>query len=221
MKHADFQHVDTWVFDLDHTLYPASMALFDQINIRMSAFVMRALNVDAQEADCIRHTYWRAHGTTLAGLMAQHNIPPYPYLDEVHEIDFSILKPDPILADRITRLRGRRIVYTNGTADYARNVLHHRGLSGLFDAIYGVEDANYRPKPDPDAFAMIFGKDGLSPTRAAMFEDDPRNLAVPHELGLRTILIDEERSHEGPSAHIHHQTHDLSWFLGHILGDLD
>jgi putative hydrolase of the HAD superfamily len=145
------------VFDLDHTLYPASMALFDQINIRMSAFVMRALNVDAQEADHIRHTYWRAHGTTLAGLMAQHNIPPYPYLDEVHEIDFSILKPDPILADRITRLRGRRIVYTNGTADYARNVLHHRGLSGLFDAIYGVEDANYRPKPDPDAFAMIFG----------------------------------------------------------------
>lgn len=219
MKHDDFRHIDTWVFDLDQTLYPASMALFDQINTRMSDFVARVLNVEAAEADRIRHEYWHAHGTTLAGLMARHDIPPYPYLDEVHEIDFSILKPDPTLAARIARLDGRRIVYTNGTADYARNVLAHRGLSHLFDAIYGVEDANFRPKPEQDAFAMIFEKDGLTPNRAAMFEDDPRNLAVPHQMGLRTVLVDETGAHHPRPPHIHHQTHDLSWFLGHILGE--
>ena len=208
-----FDHVATWVFDLDHTLYPPDMALFDQINIRMTTYVMAALGVDRTEADHLRNKYWRDHGTTLAGLMDIHGVDPGPYLDEVHEIDFSVLEPDPALADRIRALPGRRIVYTNGTAPYAENVLAARGLAGLFDAVYGVEHAGFRPKPEARAFAAVFDRDGLEPTRAAMFEDDPRNLAAPHAMGLRTVHVAPEPA---PATHIHHHTDDLTDFLTRI-----
>jgi len=208
-----FDHVATWVFDLDHTLYPPEMALFDQINIRMTDYVMDALGLDRADADRLRDRYWRDHGTTLAGLMDNHGVDPGPYLSEVHEIDFSVLEPDPALAARIKALPGRRIVYTNGTAPYAENVLAARGLEGLFDAIYGVEHAGFRPKPEPRAFAAVFARDGLEPTRAAMFEDDPRNLAAPHAMGLRTVHVAPEPA---PAAHIHHHTDDLTDFLTRI-----
>jgi len=208
-----FDHVATWVFDLDHTLYPPDMALFDQINIRMTTYVMAALGVDRTEADHLRNKYWRDHGTTLAGLMDIHGVDPGPYLSEVHEIDFSVLEPDPALADRIRALPGRRIVYTNGTAPYAENVLAARGLAGLFDAVYGVEHAGFRPKPEARAFAAVFDRDGLEPTRAAMFEDDPRNLAAPHAMGLRTVHVAPEPA---PATHIHHHTDDLTDFLTRI-----
>lgn len=205
-----FDHVATWVFDLDHTLYPADMALFDQINIRMTAYVMEALGIGAAEADRLRDLYWREHGTTLAGLMDIHGVDPGPYLTKVHEIDFSVLDPDPDLAARIQALPGRRIVYTNGTASYAHRVIEARGLSGLFDAVYGVEDANFRPKPERVAFDVVFAKDGLDPRRAAMFEDDPRNLAEPHAMGLRTVHVAPMAD---PAPHIHHHTDDLTGFL--------
>lgn len=206
----DFSHVETWVFDLDNTLYPPEMSLFDQVNARMTAYVMAELGVERAEADRLRHDYWHAHGTTLAGLMAHHDIDPEPYLDDVHRIDFTVLTPDPVLAERIAALPGRRIIYTNGTAPYARDVLAHRGLSGLFDAVYGVEHAFYRPKPERTAFEAVFDRDGLEPTRAAMFEDDARNLAAPHAMGLRTVHVAPEPE---PADHIHFHTDDLSAFL--------
>jgi putative hydrolase of the HAD superfamily len=210
MPRAHFDHVTTWVFDLDHTLYPPHMALFDQINVKMTAYVMEALGVDRAEADRLRHRYWREHGTTLAGLMDLHGVDPGPYLEEVHEIDFSVLAPDPDLAARIRALPGRRIIYTNGTAPYAEKVITARGLAGLFDAIYGVEHAGLRPKPERRAFETVFARDGLDPTRAAMFEDDIRNLAAPHEMGLRTVHVAPEPE---PAAHVHHHTDDLTGFL--------
>lgn len=215
MHMAGFDHIETWVFDLDHTLYPPRMALFDQINIRMTEFVMRALRVDRDRADRLRQEYWRAHGTTLAGLMDHHGIDPEPYLIEVHDIDFSVLTPDLALRDLIAALPGRKIVYTNGSQPYARRVLEHRGLSGIFDAVYGIEDAAYRPKPEAQAFARVFAQDGLTPERGAMFEDDPRNLRVPHDLGMRTIHVAESPLADAP--HIHHHTDDLTGFLARLL----
>ncbi|WP_306046429.1 pyrimidine 5'-nucleotidase [Nioella sp. MMSF_3534] len=213
MPRAHFEHVTTWVFDLDHTLYPPDMALFDQINVKMTAYVMEALGVDREEADRLRYRYWRDHGTTLAGLMDIHGVDPGPYLHEVHQIDFSVLRPDPDLAARIRALPGRRIIYTNGTAPYAEQVIAARGLSGLFDAIYGVEHAGLRPKPERRAFKTVFATDGLDPTRAAMFEDDVRNLAAPHEMGLRTVHVAPDPE---PADHIHHHTDDLTEFLSRL-----
>ncbi|WP_417587946.1 pyrimidine 5'-nucleotidase [Pararhodobacter oceanensis] len=210
MAQIDFQHVDTWVFDLDNTLYPPHMRLFDQIERKMVDYVIRTTGVDYAQAHHLRRSYWAEYGTTLAGLMAHHGVDPVPYLVEVHDIDFSVLDPDPELRAAITRLQGRRIVYTNGSAPYAERVLEARGLSGLFDAVYGVEDADYHPKPRAEAFDKVFTRDGLKTQTAAMFEDDPRNLKVPHDLGMRTVLVTPE--HEAHD-HVHHHTDDLTGFL--------
>ena len=213
MPREHFEHVETWVFDLDNTLYPPAMRLFDQIEVRMTQYVMDSLGVDRDEADHLRTHYWRTHGTTLAGLMREHDVDPGPYLTDVHDIDFSVLDPDPSLAAQIAALPGRKIVYTNGCAPYAENVLRGRGLSGLFDAIYGVEHADFLPKPEQGAFDRVFARDQLDPTRAAMFEDEARNLAVPHALGMRTVHVAPE-----PLAadHIHHHTDDLGGFLSRL-----
>ena len=211
-----FRHIRTWVFDLDNTLYPPSVRLFDQIDARMTDFVMRLTGLERTPADNLRRQYWLDYGTTLAGLMRHHNVDPVPYMEEVHTIDFSVLSPDPGLRAAIEALPGRRIVYTNGSAPYARQVLAARGLSGLFDAIYGVEHADYHPKPQPQAFATVFAADGLEPREAAMFEDDPRNLRVPHDLGMRTVHVAPQPLPAAEAAHIHHHTDDLSGFLARL-----
>ena len=215
MVTQSFSHVSTWVFDLDNTLYPPAMRLFDQIEVRMTQWVMRELGVARAEADRLRQHYWDHDGTTLAGLMAEHGIAPDGYLHEVHEIDFSVLAPDPALARHIAALPGRRIVYTNATRPYAEKVLAARGLSGLFDAVYGVEHADFRPKPEAEAFRRVFATDGLDPARAAMFEDDPRNLAAPHAMGMRTVHVAPEALQ---APHIHHHTDNLTDFLGQLTG---
>lgn len=214
MPRDAFSHVTTWVFDLDNTLYPPSARLFDQIEVRMTDWVMRSLGVDRDRADDLRSTYWRDHGTTLAGLMRHHDVDPGPYLSEVHDIDFTVLEPDPGLASAIVALPGRRIIYTNGTAPYAEQVVAARGLAGVFDAIYGVEHAGFHPKPDRAAFDMVFAADGLDTKRAAMFEDDPRNLAVPHALGMKTVHV---AAAPEPAPHIHHHTNDLAGFLAKLV----
>lgn len=210
MAKQHFHHVTTWVFDLDNTLYPPRYRLFDQIEVRMTAWVMQALGVDRAEADRLRQHYWDSYGTTLAGLMREHGIDPGPYLHDVHDIDFSALPADPALADRIAALPGRRIVYTNACEPYAHRVLAARGLTGLFDAVYGVEHAGFHPKPDRAAFEAVFAADGLDPARAAMFEDDARNLRVPHSMGMRTVHVAPVAT---PEDHIHHHTEDLTDFL--------
>lgn len=213
MVKSAFSHVRHWVFDLDNTLYSPAVRLFDQIEVRMTKFVMDAVGVDRDRANALRVDYWKTYGTTLAGLMREHDVDPTPYLYDVHDIDFTVLSEDPYLASLIKNLPGRKIVYTNGSAPYAENVLRARGLNGIFDAVYGVEHADYHPKPERSAFERVFGRDGVDTKSAAMFEDDPRNLAAPHAMGMRTV-------HVAPDAieaeHIHHHTADLTAFLARL-----
>lgn len=213
MPKSRFSHVTQWVFDLDNTLYPPAMRLFDQIEQRMTHYVMRTLGVEKDHADHLRQTYWKSYGTTLAGLMREHKIDPDAYLHDVHDIDFDVLQPDPALAEYIGQLPGRKIVYTNGSAPYAAQVLKARGLDAAFDAIYGVEHAGYLPKPERKAFETVFAMDGIDTEKAAMFEDDPRNLAAPHSMGMRTVHVAPD-PHE--ADHIHHHTDDLTAFLARL-----
>lgn len=213
MPKSRFSHVTQWVFDLDNTLYPPSARLFDQIETRMTRYVMQALGVERERANFLRSSYWKTYGTTLAGLMREHDLDPEPYLKDVHDISFDVLEADPYLADQIRQLPGRKIVYTNGTAPYAAQVLKARGLEAAFDAIYGVEHAAYHPKPERIAFETVFAQDGISPQSAAMFEDDPRNLSVPHDLGMKTVHVAPLAD---PADHIHHHTDDLSAFLARL-----
>ncbi len=213
MVKQSFSHVAHWVFDLDNTLYPPSARLFDQIEAKMIAYMVDRLGIDPGTANTLRSDYWRNHGTTLVGLMTHHNIDPDPFLVAVHDVTLDHLEPDHLLADHIRALPGRKIVYTNGSAPYAERVLAARGLSGLFEGIYGVEHAGYRPKPERGAFEQVFALAEIETARAAMFEDDPRNLSAPHAMGMRTVHVAPE-PHNGD--YIHHHTVDLTSFLGHL-----
>lgn len=207
-----------WVFDLDNTLYPPSMKLFPQIEVRMEEYMCRNLQLDPEKVPALRNMYWREYGTTLMGLMREHNIDPDPFLDYVHDIKFEALETCAQLRRALQALPGRKIIYTNGTAPYARNVLRARGIDDVFDAVFGVEDANYISKPHREAFETVFAKAGLDPRSATMFEDEARNLIVPHEMGLKTVWVTENVSNIKEHAHIDEVTSDLASFLTARLG---
>jgi len=208
-----FSHVDTWVFDLDNTLYPPSADLFGQMDGRFSAYVARLTGLDHERALKLCIDYWNTYGSTLTGLMAHHDVDPHHFLADVHDIDVSHLTNDPALHSAITGLGGRKIVFTNGSYAHAHRVLKARGLTSAFDAVYGVEHADFKPKPTQDAFAAVFAKDGVIPNSAAMFEDEARNLAVPHALGMRTVHVHATQAFD---THIDHHTNDLTDFLSQL-----
>lgn len=206
-------HRRVWIFDLDNTLYPPDTGILERVNVRIRAHIMRVLGLDSAAADALRHAYWQRHGTTLAGLTRHHGIDPQAYLHDVHDVSLHDLRPDPSLCAAIDALPGRRIVHTNGSARHAARVLAARGLSGAFDSVHGIEDAGFHPKPRPEAFAAILARAAIDPDTAAMFEDDARNLDVPHKLGMSTV-------HVAPApearAHVHHHTDDLAAFLARL-----
>ena len=212
----DLSEIDCWIFDLDNTLYPASVDLFAQINIKMSSYIMRLLDVDQATAEKMRAEYWKKYGTSLAGLMQNYKIDPNDFLKVVHDIDFSMLPKDLDLLDALNNLPGRKLVYTNGTVPYAREVLKYRGVLSVFDEIYGIEDAAYIPKPFPEAFEIIFSKAKIVPNRSAMFEDEERNLEVPFKLGLKTILVSDVQSNV---EHVSYSIKRLSDFLRQITSN--
>ena len=192
MTKNSFNNVKYWVFDLDNTLYPKSANLFAEIEVKMTSFVMQQLNVDFKEANFLRDYYWKKYGTTLAGMMREHDIDPQPYLVDVHDISLTSLDVDPRLVKAIKNLSGEKIVYTNGSKFHANRVLKARGLTECFHKIYGVEDANYLPKPEKKAYQKIIELSGINPQYSAMFEDEYKNLDVPHDLGMRTVYLTEK-----------------------------
>ena len=215
-KLKNLVEIDCWIFDLDNTLYPASVDLFGQINVKMSNYIMNLLDVDKVEADKMRVEYWSKYGTSLAGLMQNYKIDPDDFLNIVHDIDFSLLSKDLNLLDALNNLPGRKLIYTNGTVPYAREVLKYRGLLDVFDEIYGIEDASYVPKPFPEAFEIIFSKANIAHNRSAMFEDEVRNLEVPFKLGLKTILVSDVQSNK---KYVDYTVKCLSDFLRQITSN--
>ena len=208
--------VETWVFDLDNTLYCPSLRLFDQVSAKITGYVMRELGLDEAGAARLRRDYHRDHGTTLGGLIAVHGIDPDPFLDEVHAIDLSALSPDPRLRAAIDALPGRKVVYTNGSRAHAAGITAALGLSACFEAHYGMEDAGYAVKPTRPAFDAVFGADGLDPRRSAMIEDDQRNLTEPAAMGLATIWRPVDGA-EPRQSHVDHVAGDLADFLTGVV----
>ena len=212
----NLREIDCWIFDLDNTLYPASVDLFGQINVKMSNYIMKLLEVDKVTADKMRAEYWKKYGTSLAGLMRNYKIDPNDFLNNVHDIDFSVLTKDINLLDALNNLAGRKLIYTNGTVPYAKEVLKYIGLIDVFDEIYGIEDAAYVPKPFPEAFKIIFSKASIVHNRSAMFEDEVRNLEVPSKLGLKTILVSDVQSNK---KYVEYTTKCLPDFLRQITSN--
>lgn len=205
-------HVDTWIFDLDNTLYPPETGLLDQINTRMTAFIMRELGLDLEDAFNLRAAYWQQYGITLAGLVDHHGVDPDHFLADTHRIDLDGLVPEPELVQAITRLQGRKIIHTNGSRAHAEAILAARGLRTCFDAVYTIEDKSLTPKPRAAAYDIVIGQDGIDPARAAMIEDSVRNLEVPKQLGMTTVWVTGETPEPSPGF-VDHVTDDLAGWL--------
>lgn len=209
----DFAHIETWVFDLDNTLYPPSADLFGQMDTRFANYVTRLTGLDRDSALALCKAYWTEYGSTLLGLMDHHDVDPHEFLADVHDIDISHLNEDTALVRAISALPGRKIVFTNGSQFHAERVLKARGLRPEFDAVHGTEHADFQAKPLHMAFDKIFAKDGVVTRHAAMFEDEARNLAVPHRLGMRTVHVHPIQE---TAEFIHHHTDDLTDFLSQL-----
>ena len=216
---AALAHVRTWIFDLDNTLYPASANLFARIDARMTTFIAELLGVDAVEARRVQKAYFLGHGTTLAGLMADHEVDPHVFLSYVHDIEMDVLEQDFPLAAALARLPGRKLVFTNGDAPYALKVLDRLGLGGSFEGVHDIHAMDLRPKPQPSAYAGLCAAFGIDPTTALFVEDMARNLKPAKAIGMTTVWVDNgsEQDHDADRSFIDYRVPALTPWLEHIL----
>ncbi|RJF76957.1 pyrimidine 5'-nucleotidase [Rhodopseudomonas palustris] len=218
-----FDHVETWVFDLDNTLYPHHVNLWQQVDVRIRDFVADWLKVSAEEAFRIQKDYYKRYGTTMRGMMTEHGVSADDYLAYVHAIDHSPLEPNPAMGEAIASLPGRKLILTNGSVAHAGKVLERLGIGHHFEAVFDIVAAELEPKPAAQTYQRFLTLHGVDPAKAAMFEDLARNLTVPHQLGMTTVLVVPDGSQqvvredwelEGrDAAHVDHVTDDLTGFL--------
>ena len=223
-----FTNVETWVFDLDNTLYPHHLNLWQQVDGRIRAYITNYLSISEDDAFRLQKDYYQRYGTTLRGLMTEHGMAPDDYLDVVHQIDHSPLVPNPALGAAIEKLPGRKLIFTNGTRRHAEAVMARLQIDRHFEDVFDIVAANLDPKPQPQVYDRFLARHGVDPARAALFEDLSRNLEVPHALGMTTVLVVPEGSRavlredwelSGRDApHVDHVTDDLTGFLEGIAG---
>ena len=219
----DFGSVETWVFDLDNTLYPHDTNLWQQIDDRIRAFVSDFLGITKEDAFRLQKDYYKRYGTTMRGLMAEHSLKPDDFLEFVHKIDHSPLLPNPELGHAIEQLPGRKLILTNGTRKHAEAVMKRLEIDRHFEDVFDIAAADLDPKPQPQVYDRFLKKHGVEPRKSAMFEDLARNLSVPHALGMTTVLVvppaTREVVREGwelegrEAPHVDYVTDDLTAFL--------
>ncbi len=225
--HIDMAHVDTWVFDLDNTLYPADCDLWPKIDQRITAFMVHLFGLDGMSSRALQKYYYKRYGTTLRGLMEDHAVSAEDFLAFVHDIDRSSLLPNPSLAAAIAALPGRKLILTNGSRDHAMRTAEALGLGDMFEDIFDIVAAELTPKPELVTYQRFFDRHGVDPRSAAMFEDIERNLVIPHEQGMTTALVvpkPGQRDHREPFEiaadeslpHVDFVTSDLEGFLRDI-----
>lgn len=216
MKNTDLRKMETWVFDLDNTLYCASSNLFGQISTRMTGFIADFLGVDEIEAFRVQKGYFQEYGTTLRGLMSCHNIDPYHFMDHVHDIDLGVIAPDPALEAALASLQGRKIIFTNGSCDHANRVMARLGIGHHFEGVFDIADAGFVPKPEPDVYRQLVERHKIAPRQSVMVEDMARNLKPAAALGMTTVWVRTETvwGREGSEDdYIDHRLDNLSDWL--------
>jgi len=213
-------HVDTWIFDLDNTLYPASADLFGLIDQRMTAYIGNLLGIDPVEARAIQKSYFREHGTTLSGLMRTHGVDPHEFLGFVHDVEMAAIVEDRRLVRAVAALPGRKLIFTNGDAPYARRVLAKLGLGDSFEAIHDIHACAYQPKPFPASYRAMCDTLRIDPTRALFVEDMARNLPPAKALGMTTVWINngsEDGDRGIDRATIDYEIAEIGAWLDEIL----
>jgi putative hydrolase of the HAD superfamily len=212
-------HINVWLFDLDLTLYAPEHNIMEQVRNRIAAFVEDYFKVSEDESHAIRHAYWRKYGTTLGGLMAEHDVAPEGYLDFVHDVDLSLLQPCAKLRDGIEALPGRKLIFTNADAPYAQRVLAKRGLDGVFEGLFDIHQMEHRPKPEPESYTKMCAAFGIDPAATIFFEDSAHNLEPAKAMGMTTAWVNHgseaETVHERPDF-VDHEIHNLADWLVQI-----
>lgn len=217
--HKDLSHIDSWVFDLDNTLYDAESHVFVEVGARMTDFVAGHLGISKAEADLKRKHFFKTYGTTLRGLMTEHGVEPDYFLDHVHDIDITQTPVCNITQEYLAHLPGRRFVFTNAPRKFAEAMTQQLGIRHYFETIFAIEDAAYWPKPVPETYNVFLGRHGITPTRACMFEDMEVNLRPAHDLGMTTVWF------HGPAVkpedlnhpHTHYRADKLpDWLVKHV-----
>ena len=217
-----FHHIRDWIFDLDNCLYPASAGLFSLIDERMGAYIERLLGCDPAEAKRVQKAHFHEHGTTLAGLMKEHRIDPHEFLEDVHDIPLDRIGRDERLGRALGRLPGRKFVFTNGDAPYARQVPEAIGVHGQFDELHDIHASELRPKPDPHGYALLCERFGIDPGHALLADDMVQNLAPAKALGMTTVWVDngsERGNHGFDESFVDHRVEHVGEWLESILGE--
>ena len=212
-NNINFTH---WFFDLDNTLYCANSGIFDQIHIKMGEFISSNLNVSLKKAKILQKKYFIENGTTLHGLMLNHNVEPGKFLDYVHDIDFSIVKPDNELNDLIKKIPEKKIIFTNANISYVEKILKNLNLENIFDDIYDIERMNYLPKPNLKTYKKLISTYQVDANKAILFDDIPQNLLPAAKLGLKTVHVYNKKLDKelnGRSKKIDYMTNNLKDWL--------
>ena len=204
------------LLDLDGTVYQDLDSVFGQVSKLMTKYISEKLNVDLKRAKELQTNYFYKYNTSLNGLMIHHDIPPKEFLKYVHDIDLSFMKKDLVLREELENLRMRKLIFTNGSTEHAKNVLSHLGIDDLFDNIFDITDAEYQPKPEPSAFDLMTKKFDLDPNETIYVEDIAKNLSIGKERGCTTVwLINNEEwgKMESDKDYIDYKFENLSLFL--------
>jgi putative hydrolase of the HAD superfamily len=209
---ADLSHVDTWLFDLDNTLYPLETGLGVDISERITTFVARLTGLPRDQARTLQKRYLDQHGLTLRGLMLNHAVDPHEFHRAFADLSLEALARDHDLIAAIQRLPGRRIVFTNADAGHARRVIDHLGLSAVCDEVFHIESAGFIPKPDPESFRRLIAAYAVEPRTTAFFEDRALNLEPAAALGMTTVLVGLDGANN-TDRFIDYRTASLAAFL--------
>ena len=210
--------INTWIFDLDNTLYSADSGIFQQVHDLMGQFVSSHLDIDIEEAKIIQKKYYKQHGTTLRGMMDNHGIDPDHFLAEVHKLDYSIVGPNHKLNKELKKLQGRKIIYTNANMQHALNVLERIELSNFFDEIYDIKMANYIPKPELAPYEQMIAQFEIETKSSAMFDDIAKNLVPAKNVGFTSVWIDAGYENfsddiKASKQYLDHETTNITEFL--------
>ncbi len=204
------------LLDLDGTVYQDLESVFGQVSKLMTKYISEKLNVDLKKAKELQTNYFYKYNTSLNGLMIHHDIPPKEFLKYVHDIDLSFMKKDIVLRSELEKLNMRKLIFTNGSTDHAKNVLSHLGIDDLFENIFDITDAEYQPKPEPKAFDLMTKKFDIDPSETIYVEDIAKNLSIGKERGCTTVwLINNEEwgKMESDKDYIDYKIENLSLFL--------
>ena len=203
-----------------HNGYPLEK-VFGMVSKRMTKFIQEKLDLDEKKAKELQTNYFYKYNTSLNGLMLHHNVVGEEFLKYVHDIDISFMKEDKIMRNELEQLDMEKFIFTNGSAEHAKNILTHLGIYDLFgrEKVFDIQDAKYVPKPEAKTFDLMVKKFGINPTETIYIEDIAKNLSIGYARGCTTVwLINDELfgKMDSDKDYISHKIENLSLFLKEI-----